>query len=82
MADCRNCGAPATDSDSLGPICCAHCSANPLGCRCQYGEIGVAEMMQWDDYEEDGPLDLEDQLENALDRAFPSSAADREKAND
>jgi hypothetical protein len=26
---------------------------------------------QWDDYEEDGPLDLEDQLENALNRGFP-----------
>lgn len=24
---------------------------------------------EWDQYEEDGPLDLEDQLENALDRA-------------
>lgn len=23
---------------------------------------------EWDDYEEDGPLDLEDQLDNALDR--------------
>jgi hypothetical protein len=26
---------------------------------------------EWDDYEEDGPMDLEDQLECALDRAFP-----------
>lgn len=24
----------------------------------------------WDDYEEDGPMDLEDQLDAALDRAF------------
>jgi hypothetical protein len=24
---------------------------------------------EWDDYEEDGPLDLEDQLERAMDRA-------------
>jgi hypothetical protein len=25
----------------------------------------------WDEYEDDGPLDLEDQLENALERALP-----------
>jgi hypothetical protein len=25
---------------------------------------------EWDDYEEDGPLDLEDQLENALKRSY------------
>lgn len=29
------------------------------------------EMDEWDDYEEDGPMDLEDQLESALNRAFP-----------
>jgi hypothetical protein len=27
---------------------------------------------QWEDYEEDGPMDLEDQLENALNKAFPA----------
>jgi hypothetical protein len=27
---------------------------------------------EWDDYEEDGVLDLEDQLERVLDRAFPA----------
>ena len=26
---------------------------------------------EWDDYEEDGPLDLEEQLDRALERAFP-----------
>ena len=26
---------------------------------------------EWDEYEEDGPMDLEDQLENALNRSFP-----------
>jgi hypothetical protein len=31
------------------------------------------ELNEWDQYEEDGPLDLEDQLENALDRAFPAA---------
>lgn len=43
MADCRNCGAPATGNDPLGPICCAHCAFNPLGCRCRFGETGVPE---------------------------------------
>lgn len=28
-----------------------------------------APMDEWDEYEEDGPLDLEDQLERAMDRA-------------
>lgn len=27
---------------------------------------------EFDQYEEDGPMDLEDQLEAALDRAFPA----------
>lgn len=31
------------------------------------------ELNEWDQHEEDGSLDLEDQLENALDRAFPSA---------
>lgn len=31
---------------------------------------GMVEDDEWDDYEEDGPTDLEDQLETALDRAF------------
>jgi hypothetical protein len=34
---------------------------------------------QWDAYEEDGILDLEDQLENALDRAaFENEQSDRQ----
>lgn len=34
---------------------------------------------QWDAYEEDGVLDLEDQLENALDRAaFENEHSDRQ----
>jgi hypothetical protein len=34
---------------------------------------------QWDAYEEDGVLDLEDQLENALDRAaFDNEQSDRQ----
>jgi hypothetical protein len=29
-------------------------------------------MAEWDEYEEDGPQDLEDLLERALDRALPA----------
>jgi len=53
------------------PRCCPACVFNPLGCRCRFGELGVAETQDWgpwDDYEEDGPLDLEDQLDNAMER--------------
>jgi len=60
VADCRNCGATATGNDSLGPICCAHCAFNPLGCRCKYGELGVAETFDWslgDNGEEDECMD-------------------------
>lgn len=35
--------------------------------------LGMVEEPQpdeWDEYEEDGPMDLEDQLDKALDRAF------------
>lgn len=31
------------------------------------------DMDEWDEYEEDGPADLEDQLASALDRAFPET---------
>ena len=46
MAKCENCGA---EVEKLGlcsdgrMICCPHCVFNPLGCRCKYGEYGVAE---------------------------------------
>jgi hypothetical protein len=33
----------------------------------------------FDDCEEDGPMDLEDQLENALNKAFPSTSATEPK---
>ena len=45
---CANCKTEVPD-DKGGkghdgePICCAHCAFNPLGCRCKYGEYGVAE---------------------------------------
>lgn len=33
-------------------------------------QLPSSEEEAWDDYEEDGPMDLEDQLDAALDRAF------------
>lgn len=32
---------------------------------------------EWDDYEEDGPMDLEDQLDKALDKAFPENGREK-----
>jgi len=38
------CGAAATVVASDGEAyCCAHCLLNPLGCRCKFGQLGVAE---------------------------------------
>lgn len=31
----------------------------------------VPDLDEWEQYEEDGPLDLEEQLERVLDQAFP-----------
>lgn len=58
-------------------VCC-----NGRDCGC-YGAMLPANICStqcyeneaWNEREEDGPLDLEDQLENALDRAFPSAKA-------
>ncbi len=32
---------------------------------------------EWDEREEDGPMDLEDQLDKALDKAFPASRSEK-----
>jgi hypothetical protein len=43
---CQNCGAevPELHRTTMGQsVCCIHCVFNPLGCRCKYGELGVAE---------------------------------------
>jgi hypothetical protein len=45
---CSNCKAEVPDGKGgKHPngqfICCEHCFFNPLGCRCKYGEFGVAE---------------------------------------
>ena len=37
------------------------------------------ELNEWDQYEEDGPRDLEDQLESALNEAFPSQREGKAK---
>lgn len=37
-------------------------------------EARQLEQAAWDQREEDGPMDLEDQLENALNAAFPSTS--------
>ena len=34
---------------------------------------------EWDDYEEDGPMDLEDQLDAALVRAFGKTKCEKSK---
>lgn len=59
---CQTCG-------TFYPFGCA-----PWDCDVRDGfDLGddSEEPDEWDDYEEDGPLDLEDQLERALDIAFP-----------
>ena len=55
---CDNCGAKFLAEPSMrfnGPggrtICCAHCLFNHLGCRCQYGQYGVAETYVDDFYD-------------------------------
>lgn len=63
MQQCENCGATvekcgtATDGKKY---CCIECVFNPLGCRCKYGEYGVAETQDWaalsgyeDDWDDD-----------------------------
>lgn len=50
MEICENCGAK-TQRCGTAPdgkkICCAHCMFHPLGCRCKWGEYGVAEDTDW-----------------------------------
>lgn len=55
MRTCDNCQAKVPDGqgglDRNGRfICCPHCVFNPLGCRCQYGEYGVAETFEDPDF--------------------------------
>lgn len=50
---CSLCGAEGPHFGT-GPngetICCAACLFNPLGCRCKYGEYGVAETHDHPDF--------------------------------
>lgn len=50
--------------------CDKHGTWRCRGCDCTYC---IEDEM--DDYEEGGPMDLEDQLDRALDAAFPSAKA-------
>lgn len=63
MAICSNCKADVPNP-GRGPrgeiICCPHCVFNPLGCRCQYGEFGVAETFEDPDIPMFGPYDEEE----------------------
>lgn len=43
-------------------------------------EPETVELNEWEQYEEDGLLDLEDQLDRALDRAFPHPTSDNPHA--
>lgn len=51
METCDNCGAQVPKCGTIRPpflnggtkVCCINCIMNPLGCRCKYGEYGVAE---------------------------------------
>ncbi len=64
MPICDNCHAdvPELGKTSWGQrICCPSCAFNPLGCRCKYGEFGMAETYQDDfyppdPYEDDEPI--------------------------
>jgi len=52
MKECQNCHAQVPEGqggrDAEGRfICCIHCVFNPLGCRCEFGEFGVAETRQF-----------------------------------
>lgn len=60
---CDNCGALV---ESIGTttdgrkICCVECAFNPLGCRCKFGEYGVAETENWaslSGYDDDDDVD-------------------------
>jgi hypothetical protein len=52
---CANCRAVVEKCgrDPEGrPICCAACLFHPLGCRCRFGELGVAETRDYGDFED------------------------------
>lgn len=60
---CENCGAdvPKLFKSSEGTnLCCPHCIWNHLGCRCQYGEIGVAETVDYGQYDDEDDEDFDE----------------------
>lgn len=55
MRECYNCRAKVPEghggTDPHGRfVCCPACVFNPLGCRCQHGEFGVAETYEDPDF--------------------------------
>ena len=53
---CENCNAnvPKIYQGADGrKYCCPHCLFNPLGCRCQFGELGVAEETDYGQFDDD-----------------------------
>ncbi len=70
MTDCADCG--GFDVEWMYK-CHKHGIEYCRGCSCP-----ECEDEDWDEYEEDGPMDLEDQLDKALDRALAlQGGADR-----
>lgn len=58
MPICENCRAsvPRLRETSDGKrVCCPACVYNPLGCRCKYGQLGVAEWRDYSDPAADPP---------------------------
>jgi hypothetical protein len=63
--------ARGTEAGNLNTARCHGLGASPRGAEARPVEASPppSDWNEWDVYEEDGPLDLEDQLENALRRA-------------
>ena len=75
---CRVCNKPFRDSLAFGRFRMRYACCNGRNCGCGGGTLPddvcsmtCLENEAFEAREEDGPQDLEDQLESALDRAFP-----------
>lgn len=68
MMICENCNAnvPKVYQGADGrKYCCPHCLFNPLGCRCQFGELGVAEHTDYGQFDDDDEDDDSDEYESS-----------------
>lgn len=78
METCPNCGSKVEKLGILAEgtseeqgCCCEHCAFHPLGCRCKYGEFGVAETQQYFDPDfDDDDSEMTDAEEIALIEAY------------